>query len=390
MANRFFFPFKLNIFNPVGFSIIIIYFCAKLFESIIGMLKKFPLPVLTFLLFSFCSQEKPDIRVVCENSGGNYRLKWETFPPMEGIVSIYESTNPDSFNVRAPLAIVNIKDGFKDVFALRNLTRSYFKLVFNNKYSVITGERAIPMQQLSNFRDFGGYYNENNLQSQWGRLYRSASLSYATTMDVKFLYALEIKTIIDLGLDNRAYRYRANQIFNFPLRANPHSMVFFSDKILSKQMRKNDVIIDQQDNLSYIIEHNADYFEQMFDVLTDKKNYPIVICCDVGKDKTGIAAALVLSALGVDREQVISDFLLSNELIDYDFFLPNARVYFSDVDVQETMTAMLSSHQEVITYILDRINKQYGSMNKFLEDEVKLTSQKREKLKEILLYPRVY
>jgi protein-tyrosine phosphatase len=356
------------------------------------MLKKYPMLILTFLLFSFCTQEKPDIRVICENSGGNYRIKWETLPPMEGTVSIYESNNPDSFNIQTPLAVVNISDGFKDVFALRNLSRSYFKLIFNNKCSVITGERAIPMQQLANFRDFGGYYNEDNWQTQWGKLYRSSSLSYATTTDRKFLTALEIKTVINFSANDkklrRTYRHWAKQILNLPLRENPHSTVFFGDKILSKQMRKNDVIIDQQDNLAFIMEHNADYFEQMFEVLTDKANYPVVICCPLGKDQTGIAAALVLSALGIDREQIISDFLLSNRLINYDIFLPNAEVYFSDVDVQETMTAMLSAHQEVITYILDRINKQYGSMNLFLEKEVKLTSRKREKLKEILLYSK--
>lgn len=358
------------------------------------MLKKSPLPVLTFLLFSFCTQEKPDIRVICENSGGNYRIKWETVPPMEGTVSIYESNNPDSFNIQTPLAVVNISNGFKDVFALRSLTRSYFKLVFNNKYSVITGERAIPMQQLANFRDFGGYYNKDNGQTRWGQLYRSSSLSYATTMDRKFLNALGIKTIIDLSAENeyskKVYRRRTKQILNLPLRENPRSTVFFGDKILSKQMRKNDVIIAQQDNLSFVMEHNADYFEQMFDILTNKANYPVVMCCSLGKDRTGVAAALVLSALEIDREQIISDFLLSNQLIDYDIFLPNAEVYFSDYDVQETMTAMLSAHHEVITYILDRVNKQYGSMNKFLENEVKLTSHKREQLKEILLYSKDY
>jgi protein-tyrosine phosphatase len=354
------------------------------------MLKKFPLPVLTFLLFSFCSEEKPDIRVVCENSGGNYRIKWETLPPMKGTVSIYESINPDSFDIQSPLAIVNISDGFKDVFALRNLRRSYFKLVFNHKYSVITAERTVPMQQLSNFRDFGGYYNENNLQTQWGKLYRSSSLYNANTMDMKFLDALRIKTVIDLRSENDRfkypYRYKAAQTFNLPLRENPRLTFFFYDRILSKKMRKNDVIIAHQDNLSYVMEHNMDYFEQMFDILADKTNYPVVFSCSLGKDKTGVAAALILSALGIDREQVISDFLLSNQLIDYDSILPDPEVYFSDVDVQETMTAMLSAHQEVITYILDRVVKQYGSMDNFLENELKLNPQKRAKLKEIMLY----
>jgi protein-tyrosine phosphatase len=359
-----------------------------------GMLKKSPLPVLTFLLFSFCTQEKPDIRVVCENSGGNYRIKWETLPPMNGTVSIYESINPDSFNIQSPLAVVNIGDGFKEVFALRNLRRSYFKLVFNNKYSVITAERAVPMQQLPNFRDFGGYRNENDLQTRWGKLYRSSSLNYATTTDMRFLDALKIKTVIDFRSDNERLKgprqYTTAQTFNLPLRENPHLTFYFYDKILSKQMRKNDIIISQQDNLSFVMEHNADYFEKMFDILSEKTNYPIVFSCSLGTEKTGVASALVLLALGVDKEQVISDFLLSNQLIDYDFFTPDLKVYLSDVDVQETMTAMFRSHQEVITYILDRITKRYGLMDKFLETELKLNPQKRAKLKEIMLYPKVY
>jgi protein-tyrosine phosphatase len=134
------------------------------------------------------------------------------------------------------------------------------------------------------------------------------------------------------------------------------------------------------------MENNADYFKQMFEILSDKANYPIVISCAIGKDKTGITSALVLSAIGVDREQIISDFLLSNQLIDYDFLVPNSEIYFSDVDVQETMTSMFSAHHEVITYILDRVAKQYGSMDKFLENELKLTSHKKAKLREIMLY----
>jgi len=358
------------------------------------MLKKFPLLALTSLFFSFCTQEKPDIRVICENSGGNYRVKWETLPPMKGTVNIYESNNPDSFDIQSPLATVDISDGVKDVFAISNLNRSYFKLVFNNKYSVITAERALPMQQLTNFRDFGGYYNENNLQTQWGKLYRSPALNFASKTDMKFLDALKIKTVIDLRTDNdrlkHPYKYKATQTISLPLRENPRSSFFFSDKILSKQMKKNDVLIGQQDNLSYVMENNADHFGKMFDILTDTANYPIVISCDLGKDKTGVASALIFAALGVDRDQIISDFLLSNELINYDLYVPNLEIYFSDADVQETMTAMLSANQEVITYVIDQVAKQHGSMDKFLENEIKLTPQKRARLKEIMLYQWVY
>ena len=73
--------------------------------------------ILSLLLFSHCTQEKADIRVACGAvPPGNYRIKWETFPPMEGTVKIYESSLPDSFSLYSPIAESEISKGFKDIF----------------------------------------------------------------------------------------------------------------------------------------------------------------------------------------------------------------------------------------------------------------------------------
>jgi protein-tyrosine phosphatase len=350
------------------------------------MLKKVSIPVLSLLLLSFCTQEKPSIRVACEAMpSGSYMIKWETFPPIAGTVKIYESNNPDSFNLYSPIVETEISKGFIE-FVLLGTNRSYFKLVFNKKYSEITAERIIPTSNLFNFRDLGGYYNINNKQTHWGKLYRSSSLGEANKTDKKIMDRLGIKTVIDFRSDKGRYenpnKYSASQVFNLPLRSNPS--MFSLDKILAGKMKRIDALIYQQDVTAYLLDLNYDYYIKLFDILLNEDNYPIVMNCDWGKDKSGVASALILSALDVEWEQIVEDFVLSDELIPY-FSLVTNLAYFPD-EVQETMTAMMRTHKEVINYVFEKEIKDYGSINKFLEQELNLTYKKKEKLKEILLY----
>ncbi|MDR2086335.1 MAG: tyrosine-protein phosphatase, partial [Dysgonamonadaceae bacterium] len=259
------------------------------------MIKK-GLPVLLFLaVFNSCTKEKPDIRAACDLTlAGTYLIKWETYPPLHGTVQIYESATPDSFNLNTPITEQDIAIGYKNVLTIPSAVRTYFKLVFNKQYSIITTNRAVPMQRVPNFRDMGGYSNHNKEQSRWGKLYRSGSLAPADKYDIHTLNRLGIKTIIDLRTERDGYlhplKYQPERIFNLPLRGNSYNTFF--DKILSGTWRRMDAFVYSQDIFYFLIENNADYFTKMFDILLDENNYPLVFFCSLGKDRTAIAAAL--------------------------------------------------------------------------------------------------
>jgi len=353
------------------------------------MLRSSTFLVLSLLFFSHCAQEKPDIRVVCETvPPGCYKIKWETFPPMKGTVKIYESSVPDSFNLSFPIAETEISAGFKDIFFVQSTKRSYFQLVFNKKYSVITAERNIPMENLFNLRDLGGYYTANGQQTKWGKLYRSSSLARATIQDAKVLSNLGIRTIIDFRTDKERYdapsKYLAPQTFNFPLRGNPYNVYF--DRILSKEMKSGDVKVYSQVMFAFLLENNSDYFIKMFDILLDKNNYPVLVHCAVGKDRSAVAIALILAALDIDLDQIISDYMLTNEQIDFNSLVPKDNIFLQDQEIQETFTALLRAHKGSITYSFDKLQKEYGSLDNYFNTELKLSAKKREKLKEIMLY----
>jgi protein-tyrosine phosphatase len=352
---------------------------------------KFSVFALTAMLLS-CVQEKPDIRVVCDTdlNSGTTRIKWEVFPRMQGTVKIYESNRPDSFNLFSPVLEADIESGFKDVFSLRTLNRSYFKLVFNEKCSVITSERNLDFRGAFNFRDLGGYYNENNRQVKWGKLYRSSSLSRLTQQEARVMQNLKIKTIIDFRSETERYRYpywyQAQRVYSLPLRGNPSGPTFWLDKILAEQITKDDIITYLSNVNDFFLANNTDYYSQVFDILTDESNYPIVMNCKNGNDRTGIVSALVLFALGIDWNQTLDDWLISDELMDYlsiNGFIPDN---YSE-RILETLTMMFREPRETFIRPFEKIRNEYGSIDKFLETECGLTAEKKNKLREILLYP---
>ena len=344
----------------------------------------------SLLLLSNCTRQKSDIRVVCEAAPqGGYVIKWETFPPMNGIVKIYESSSPDSFNLSSPIAEAEISKGFKEIFLVQTTKRSYFNLVFDKKYSVKTAERAIPMVDLFNFRDLGGYFNTDGKQIRWGKLYRSSSLARAKTQeDIRVLKNIGIQTVIDFRTERERYdapsKYLAPNIINLPLRGNPYNTFF--DRILSNEMKVGDVRVYAQGMFAFLLENNSEYFNKMFDVLLEEDNYPVLIECSLGSERSAVASALILAALNIDMDQIISDYMLSNELLDFDSLINSSDIFSKEEGIQETLTALIRVHKGTITYSFDKILKDYGTLDNFFNTSIRLSAENRERLKEMMLY----
>ena len=90
--------------------------------------------------FTACSSNAPEIRALClRDDIGNYVIKWESNPPMQGNVKLFVSDNPDNFNINTPVGNVNINDGVTTYITNDNMTRKYFMLSFNDKVYQIVG-----------------------------------------------------------------------------------------------------------------------------------------------------------------------------------------------------------------------------------------------------------
>merc|ERR1712224_887219 len=66
------------------------------------------------------------------------------------------------------------------------------------------------------------------------------------------------------------------------------------------------------------VQHQGARFRSFLEALAEPGNVPALVHCTAGKDRTGWAVALLLLALGVDKEEVMQDYLLSNKLWYYE------------------------------------------------------------------------
>jgi protein-tyrosine phosphatase len=126
-----------------------------------------------------------------------------------------------------------------------------------------------------------------------------------------------------------------------------------------------------------IAEDGPPSYQKLMDLVLDQSNWPILIHCNAGKDRAGVAVTLILEALGVDRETIMEEFLLTNEIgrtEEKAAFLakesrnpsggnrigrgPSASAWFPIVGVQaEMLEAFYAS-----------VDEHYGSMDAFLTE----------------------
>jgi len=338
-------------------------------------------------LLTGCTSKNPEINVACvRDNVGNYKVKWETYPKIEGEMTLYVSETPEGYNYNEPISVTNISEGVTTYITKDNITRKYFKLSFNNKYFVEVSSRDIPGDSIHNLRDMGGYLNWDKRPVRWGKVYRASSLTELSDDDERRLNDLQIKTIIDLRskkeVEEKPVKYKHAQVIHIPIEIS--GMCGTMQKIREGRIRKGDGYLLMQDMYLQFIEKEAHKFAEALDILTREENYPVLFTCTYGKDSTGLLAMFFLSALDVPEETIMRDYLATNEFLNLRRF--NHLAKDLDLDAQETMALILTANENFIDVVMKKIKKDYGSVNNYLLEEFGLTDDKQECLKEILLY----
>ncbi|MBV8618603.1 MAG: tyrosine-protein phosphatase [Curvibacter sp.] len=168
----------------------------------------------------------------------------------------------------------------------------------------------------SNFRDLGGYAGLQGRRLRPGRIYRSDHLARLTPEDRQLLQRLEITRSVDFrGVDERAAQsYDLPGLTQHALSIEPTVVQRAKAMVeAGRQMTAADAVELMQITYRDFVLHNSPRFAALFALLLDN-DQPLVFHCTAGKDRTGLAAALILQALGVADEVVLHDYLLTNQL----------------------------------------------------------------------------
>lgn len=323
--------------------------------------------------------------VVEKNRDGDFLLKWEVSPDVEGKIDIYSSMSDTSIRDFTPIQTKLVEDQFALLNPSGSGLREFFLLRTRGVTSGIVSNRYIEMDEILNFRDIGGYFTADDKQLKWGKIYRSGHLSNANLFDQEKLKRLGIKTIIDFRTqeerDNQPYFINITKI-NIPIGTG--KIFNFKDELLNENFTRSQTILYMQNAYKELVENSADKYAEMFDVLLDANNYPILMTSFLGKDRTGIAAALLLYALGVPEYIIEEDYVASNEYID-----PKKTISYKGTlseSTQEAMTAFFSANSAYLNHAFDYIKEEYGSIDNYLEKKVRVSKGKIILLRKLMLY----
>jgi len=142
--------------------------------------------------------------------------------------------------------------------------------------------------------------------------------------------------------------------------------------------------VDLDGRIRYMVEINrelvrdhADEYRRVFAAFESVRDNAFLIHCAAGKDRTGFGVAAILSALGVPRETIVQDYLLTNEAMDFEgFILPRLKDSYGEIDV-EAARALSGVRLDYIEAALDEVDASYGSFDAYLEGALGLDAERR-------------
>jgi protein-tyrosine phosphatase len=251
-------------------------------------------------------------------------------------------------------------------------------------------QRILHLPSGHNFRDIGGYRTDDGRTVKWRQIFRSGYMSKITDEDRDQLHRLGIDTICDFRANGERterptvwHEGTATQLWarDYELSAGALGDLMKEPHIQAAQSRASMLAVYRE--LPY---EQADSYREMFDRIAAGR-VPLVFNCSAGKDRTGVASALVLTLLGVPRGVVDEDYLLTNATIDDLFkFMAESKQYKAFVtDRREQIMPVMMAEKEYLDTSFDVIEREHGSVENYVRDILSLSDDAIEAIRVNLL-----
>lgn len=252
--------------------------------------------------------------------------------------------------------------------------------------------RLIAIEGSNNFRDLGGYKTADGRELKWGVLYRSAAMHRITPKGFEQLRARGIKTNIDFRATQE--RRAAPAVWpadmkvavytqDYDLDMTPFMAFFQKGNVTAEETRHMMAGFYRQAPFSF-----ADQYKRMLRLIIDGET-PMVYNCSAGKDRTGVATALILALVGVPRATVTEDYLLSNR-----YYTPDVPKAGEQEDPQtaafrrlppDVLQALMGVDASYLDAAFAAIETREGGWDRYVREDLGLTAGDVEALKARLL-----
>lgn len=300
----------------------------------------------------------------------------------------------------------------KDYFSIkidRDIDRRPYFLIETDNDSYIIAERTLQVDGMNNFRDLGGYSTISGNTVKWGKLYRSDHLYNATDVGVKYLNNLNINTIIDYRSQDEIEKYPNKKLNNNPVTINLDPKAHAAElsaqfqaskenedlKLINKiiEQKRNgklvnhtDIVLEQYETFVNKKE-SKEAFSKMLKTLADFSTPAVVQHCRGGKDRTGFGVMLILGVLGVSKEDIVSDYLITakNREKRNHIKMANYKKITTDKTILDYLYSFIDTKPVFIESSLNSIEKNYGTIENYVCSELELTQTEIQIIKELYL-----
>jgi len=249
-------------------------------------------------------------------------------------------------------------------------------------------DRVLTLDGGHNFRDLGGYRTAGGRLTKWRKLFRSGSTSSLSAAGYERLSTLELKAICDFRSTSERER-NPNElprlgVLTYWARDYNQSLGNLHALLSSQHTTPQEARETMLEIYRGLPVEQAPAYRQLFRLLAEDE-VPLVFNCSGGKDRTGLAAALILSALGASDDVVLEDYLLSNTALGAG--QPD-KGYAALKISAEVARVIGGTSADFLDAAFGAIRAMSGSVSGYLREELGVTPDMLERIQESLLEAR--
>ena len=248
----------------------------------------------------------------------------------------------------------------------------------------------MPLEGAVNFRDLGGYQTADGRAVRWGQVFRSDNIARLSERDLRILRHLNIATLCDFRTDAETEKSPSRlpesdnlRLLHMPIQHGEHDPAMAFERIkkgdyewLSEEFMARGYILS--------IENFAPLWHDFFGTLVQAGRRPFVFHCTGGKDRTGTAAALILSVLGVPEQTIVDDYALSAQYIAGILKMIDGQLKEMGIDPKEVAPYFTVTPSRMVI-LLEHIRSTYGSAVNYLVEKAGVEPKVLERLRNDLL-----
>ena len=314
-----------------------------------------------------------------QQADGSFTLTW-TAPGVRH-VTVYAGTDQDDIARRKPVARSS-GSGTVTISGLHAADRWFFDLVPDRGEDLTIADRSLHLASAPNFRDAGGYRTSDGQWVRMGVVYRSGDLSQLTDADLAELKRLGVDDVFDL----RTPAEQAAAPDRLPAGAeetteNVLGVASTGAFDVATPAAAVQAMEDAERTMVSAPSAQSSY-HAVLNAIVELDDQGVLYHCTAGKDRTGWASAVLLTALGVPSDTVQADYLASNT---YRAAQNAATLAQLPPAYQAVYKPLLDVRPEYLNAGFAQVQQQFGSFDNYLEKGLGLDSRDLRDLRSQLL-----